>query len=183
MQSSIYFKNAPDKIISSEHILILYEFGTANCMFHSYSERGNLTAVFLLSGGKFSTSGLCYGQLNSGSFRLMTLITGILRQYMERRRGLFQKSDKPLFLCFFFGSVSETVSKYSILRDLILLLGQPHAYYITLCCFVFAYLQRRHYMLSFSASAAKISVIFCAVFGCFPASPAFFSKKGWHGRY
>jgi hypothetical protein len=43
--------------------------------------------------------------------------------------GLSQKSDKPLFLCFFFGSVSETVFKYSILREIKILLGQPLLFY------------------------------------------------------
>ncbi len=53
--------------------------------------------------------------------------------------GLSQKSDKPLFLCFFFGSVSETVFKYSILREIKLLLGQPHFILVVMIWNVFIF--------------------------------------------
>ena len=40
-------------------------------------------------------------------------------------KGLSHKRDKPLFLCFFFGSISETDFKYSTLKEFILFMGQP----------------------------------------------------------
>jgi len=39
-----------------------------------------------------------------------------------------KKSDKPLFLCFLFASVSEAAFKYSILREIKILFGPPFVF-------------------------------------------------------
>lgn len=48
---------------------------------------------------------------------------------------------EAFFLCLFFGSVSEIVFKYSILREIKLLLGQPLFYIVGLRLFIYSPLE------------------------------------------